>query len=121
MHAHLAFWGAYAALIFAFITYALPQMTGRKLYDTWMAEFAFWASNIGMVLMTTAFGIAGVAQVVLERRMGMDFLATQTEIQPHFIGLLLAATFFTMGILAYIWVFIKSGLPTNVVGDVYDK
>ena len=121
MHAHLAFWGAYAALIFAFITYALPQMTGRKLYDTWMAEFAFWASNIGMVLMTTAFGIAGVAQVVLERRMGMDFLATQTEIQPHFIGLLLAATFFTMGILAYIWVFIKSGLPKNDLGDVYDK
>ncbi len=121
MHAHLAFWGAYAALIFAFITYALPQMTGRKLYDTWLAEFAFWASNIGMVLMTTAFGIAGVAQVVLERRMGMDFLATQTEIQPHFIGLLLAATFFTFGILAYIWVFIKSGLPRNDLGDVYEK
>ena len=121
MHAHLAFWGAYAALILAFITYALPQMTGRKLYDTWMAEFAFWASNIGMVLMTTAFGIAGVAQVVLERRMGMDFLAVQTEIQPHFIGLLLAATFFTFGILAYIWVFIKSGLPKNDIGDVYDK
>lgn len=121
MHGHLAFWGAYASLILAFITYAIPQMTGRKLYDSGLAEYAFWASNIGMVSMTVAFGVAGVAQVVLERRMGMDFLTTQTEIQPHFIGLLLAATLFTTGILSYVWVFIKAGLPTNRLGEVYDK
>lgn len=121
MHGHLAFWGAYASLILAFITYAIPQMTGRKLYDSGLAEYAFWASNIGMVSMTVAFGVAGVAQVVLERRMGMDFLATQTEIQPHFIGLLLAATLFTTGILSYVWVFMKAGLPTNRLGEVYDK
>lgn len=121
MHGHLAFWGAYASLILAFITYAIPQMTGRKLYDSGLAEYAFWASNIGMVSMTVAFGVAGVAQVVLERRMGMDFLTTQTEIQPHFIGLLLAATLFTTGILSYIWVFMKAGLPTDRLGEVYDK
>ncbi len=121
MHGHLAFWGAYASLVLAIITYALPQITGRKLFDTGIAEYAFWASNIGMVAMTTAFGVAGVAQVVLERRMGMDFLAVQTEIQPHFIGLLLAATLFTSGILAYIYVFVKSGLPRQDLGEIYDK
>jgi nitric oxide reductase subunit B len=31
MHGHLAFWGAYAMIVFAMISYALPQMTGRKL------------------------------------------------------------------------------------------
>lgn len=121
MHGHLAFWGAYAALILAFITYALPQLTGRKLYNSKMASFAFWASNIGMCLMTVAFGIAGIIQVVLERRMGMDFLTVQTEIEPHFIGLLLAATLFASGILAYIYVFIKAGLPTDRLGEVYDE
>lgn len=121
MHGHLAFWGAYAALVLAFITYAMPQMTGRKNFNTGLASFAFWASNIGMCLMTTAMGVAGVAQVVLERRMGMDFLAVQTEIEPHFIGMMLAAVLFTAGILAYIWLFIKSGLPTDKLGEVYEQ
>lgn len=121
MHGHLAFWGAYAALVLAFISYALPQLTGRKNYNTGLASFAFWTSNIGMCLMTISMGIAGVAQVILERRLGMDFLAVQTEIEPHFIGLLLAATLFTVGILAYIWLFIKSGLPKDSLGEVYEQ
>jgi nitric oxide reductase subunit B len=120
MHGHLAFWGAYACLVFAFIAYAMPQLTGRKLYDTAKAEFAFWTSNIGMVAMTTAFGIAGVAQVVLERRFGMDFLTVQKEVEPHFLGLVLAATLFTLGIGAFIWVFIKSGLPSKKIERVYE-
>ena len=33
MHGHLAFWGAYAMLVLAIITYALPQLTGRKRHD----------------------------------------------------------------------------------------
>lgn len=121
MHGHLAFWGAYAALVLAFITYAMPNITGRKLYDTAMAEFAFWASNIGMVCMTVAFGVAGVAQVVLERRFGNDFLTVQTEIQPHFVGLIIAATLFTAGILAFIYIFIKAGLPTAGAESVYEQ
>jgi nitric oxide reductase subunit B len=32
MHGHLAFWGAYAMLVLAMISYAMPQMTGRALY-----------------------------------------------------------------------------------------
>ena len=33
MHGHMAFWGAYAMLVLAIITYAMPLLTGRKLYD----------------------------------------------------------------------------------------
>lgn len=115
MHGHLAFWGAYAMLILAIIAYAMPVMTGRKLSDSGMNTFAFWTSNIGMTAMTVAFGIAGVTQVVLERRMGMDFLAVQKEVEVHFLGLVMAATLFTVGIIAYIWNFIKFGLPSDEV------
>ena len=62
MHGHMAFWGAYAMLILAIITYAMPLLSGRKLYDTPSATVAFWASNIGMIAMTLAFGEAGAAQ-----------------------------------------------------------
>ncbi|MFO0598250.1 MAG: cbb3-type cytochrome c oxidase subunit I [Myxococcaceae bacterium] len=111
MHGHMAFWGAYAMLVLAIISYALPLMTGRKVYEQASAGFAFWTSNIGMVAMTLAFGVAGVTQVVLERRAGLEFLTVQKEISVHFIGLLLAASLFTLGIIAFIRDFIRYGMP----------
>lgn len=113
MHGHMAFWGAYASLVLAIITYTMPYLTGRKLQDTKANTFAFWTSNIGMTAMTIAFGIAGVAQVYLERKMGLDFLMVQKEIEVHFLGLIMAGTLFTAGIIAYIWNFIKFGLPVK--------
>jgi nitric oxide reductase subunit B len=77
--------------------------------------FAFWASNIGMTAMTVAFGIAGVAQVYLERKVGLDFLQVQKEVEVHFVGLALAATVFTAGIIAYVWNFVRYGLPVAEV------
>lgn len=118
MHGHMAFWGAYACLVLAIITYTMPYMTGRKLQDTKTNVFAFWTSNIGMTAMTVAFGIAGIAQVYLERKMGLDFLLVQKEIEVHFSGLVLAATLFTAGIIAYIWNFIRFGLPVGEIEKV---
>lgn len=115
MHGHMAFWGAYASLVLGIITYSMPLMTGRKLQDSRTNVFAFWTSNIGMTAMTVAFGIAGVAQVYLERKVGLDFLLVQKEIEVHFFGLVLAATLFTLGIIAFVWNFIRFGLP---VGEV---
>jgi nitric oxide reductase subunit B len=111
MHGHMAFWGAYAMIVLAMITYAMPIMTGRKLSETTASVFAFWSSNIGMIAMTIAFGIAGVTQVYLERKVGLDFLTVQKEIQVHFLGLVLAASLFTVGIAAFIYNFIRGGLP----------
>lgn len=111
MHGHLAFWGAYAMIVMAIMTYALPEMTGRKLWNNKMGHLAFWCSNIGMTAMTVAFGIAGVAQVYLERKIGMDFLLVQHEIEIHFVGLLLAATLFTIGIIFFMINFGRYGLP----------
>ncbi len=111
MHGHLAFWGAYAMLILGIITYAMPILTGRKLQDSKLNSFAFWSSNIGMIAMTVAFAIAGIAQVYLERKIGMDFLAVQKEIEVHFVGLILAACLFSAGIFAFVWNFIKFGMP----------
>jgi nitric oxide reductase subunit B len=79
-----------------------------------------------MISMTLAIAVAGVAQVVLERRSGMDFLAVQKELEPHFIGMILAATLFTTGMLAYVTIFIRYGLPNmemfgkSVYGTVHE-
>lgn len=113
MHGHMAFWGAYAMIVLAIIAYAMPNLTGRKLYDTTMSRYAFWLSNIGMIGMTVAFGVAGVAQVYMERILGVDFMETQKEIEPHFLVLILCATGFTTGITLYIINFFNHGKPTD--------
>ena len=113
MHGHLAFWGAYAMIVLAIISYSLPNMTGRKLYDSAIGRMAFWCSNIGMIGMTIAFGVAGVAQVYLERKMKMDFMVVQKEVEIHFIVLIICASLFTTGIVMYIIDFIKHGRPND--------
>jgi nitric oxide reductase subunit B len=65
--------------------------------------------------MTAAFAVAGVTQVYLERRVGMDFLAVQQELEVHFLGLILAASLFALGIVAFVYTFLRSGWP---VGEV---
>ena len=111
MHGHLAFWGAYAMLIFGMISYMAPEVTGRNFYKSWVGEWAFWISNIGMIAMTGAFAVAGITQVYLERKAGMDFLEVQKAVEVHFFGLILAAALFTVGIGLFIWNFIRHGMP----------
>ncbi|MCA8925104.1 MAG: cbb3-type cytochrome c oxidase subunit I [Planctomycetes bacterium] len=115
MHGHMAFWGAYAMLVLAIMSYALPHLTGRSLHQSRLAVVAFWCANIGMIAMTLAFAVAGVAQVYLERKMGLDFMDVQREIAVHFVGLVLAAALFTLGIVAFIVHFVAHGRP---VGEV---
>ncbi len=113
MHGHLAFWGAYASLVLAIISYAMPLMTGRDIFDNRIGHLAFWCSNIGMLGMTAAFAAAGIAQVYLERIAGYDFMVAQIEIQPHFFVLIIAATLFTTGIALFITNFLKFGKPSD--------
>ncbi len=113
MHGHLAFWGAYGMIVLAIVSYTMPNLTGRKLYDSARGTYAFWLSNIGMIGMTTAFAAAGVAQVYMERIMGVEFGDVQTEIQVHFLVLVLCATLFTVGVGLFIYEFIRYGKPND--------
>ncbi len=118
MHGHLAFWGAYAMIVLAIISYSLPNMTGRKLYESTRGRMAFWLSNIGMIGMTVAFGVAGVVQVYLERKLKMEFMEVQKEVEVHFIVLIICATLFMTGIILYFIDFYKHGRPTDEALEV---
>ncbi|HRY97504.1 MAG TPA: cbb3-type cytochrome c oxidase subunit I [Bacteroidales bacterium] len=113
MHGHLAFWGAYGMIVFSFITFAMPNLTGRRLYDTVIGQLAYWLANIGMLAMTAAFGVAGVAQVYLERKSGMAFGAVQQEIEVHFFVLVLAASMFATGVILFVYEFFRFGRPSD--------
>ena len=121
MHGHLAFWGAYAMLVLGMITYAMPLMTGRKLYLNATAMYAFWLSNIGMFGMTAAFAVIGVTQVYLERKIGMDFTDVQQAMEVHFLILIACASLFTVGIILFIVNFFQYGMPTDESIGIEEK
>jgi nitric oxide reductase subunit B len=108
MHGHSAFFGAYAMIVLAVITYSLPHFTGRsEAEERSLGLWAFWLMVGGMFGMTLAFGTAGIAQTYLERIMGLGYLETQYKIQVHFLMLMVAAAIFTVGVAAFILDFFR--------------
>ncbi len=118
MHGHAAFYGAYAMIVLAMISYALPSMTsnGRK-YGSAIGYWAFWLQLAGMFGMTISFATAGIGQVYLERILGLGYLDTQLKIQVHFLMLILTAAIFTVGVALFIYEFFRYAPKFEVVSD----
>src|SRR5208283_1697042 len=61
-HGHLAFYGAYATINLAMITYAMPLLRGRAPYNQVLNMWSFWMLTGGVVLMSVVLTFAGVLQ-----------------------------------------------------------
>jgi nitric oxide reductase subunit B len=109
MHGHAAFYGAYAMIVLAMISYALPQMThNRREEGSAVGYWAFWLQLAGMLGMTLSFATAGIGQVYLERILGLGYLDTQLKIQVHFVMLIGTSGIFTLGAVLFIWEFFRT-------------
>jgi nitric oxide reductase subunit B len=133
MHGHAAFYGAYAMIVLAVIAYALPALTERRPaadvptppgseaapaeIGRTLGYWAFWLQLTGMFGMTISFATAGIAQVYLERILGVGFLETQLKIQVHFLMLIGTGFIFTIGSALYIYDFFRTRPRFEVVGD----
>lgn len=106
MHGHLAFFGAYGMIILAMVSYTMPFLTNRpetEGRDQGMGIWAFWTMLAGITGMTMAFAAAGIAQVYMERILGIGYLDAQLKVQVHFQMLLAAALLFSLGVLLFLW------------------
>ena len=118
MHGHAAFYGAYAMIVLAMISYALPSMTrDRAERGTSVGFWAFWLQLAGMFGMTLSFATAGIGQVYLERILGLGYLDTQLKIQVHFVMLMATASVFTVGVALFIWDFFRHRPHFEVVDE----
>lgn len=118
MHGHSAFFGAYAMIVMAVITYSLPHLTQRREPSGSPIGFwAFWLQVAGMFGMTLSFATGGIAQVYLERIMGLGFLDAQLKIQVHFLMLIATSSLFTVGVLLFIWDFFRTPPGPGVASD----
>lgn len=108
MHGHAAFYGAYAMITLAMITYALPSITpGRNEAGSALGYWAFWLQLAGMFGMTLSFATAGIGQVYLERVLGLGYLDTQLKIQVHFVMLVATGSLFAVGVGLFIYDFFR--------------
>ncbi|MGD9897478.1 MAG: cbb3-type cytochrome c oxidase subunit I [Candidatus Methylacidiphilaceae bacterium] len=83
-HAHFSFWGAYGCAVLSVIYLVLQKVragTGRFESHAW--KWAFALLNVGLVGMSSALLIAGMAQAFFERAIGgstfQAFLTTQAN------------------------------------------
>jgi nitric oxide reductase subunit B len=103
MHGHAAFYGAYAMIVLALVSYALPVLQpGRPERGTALGYWAFWLQLAGMFGMTLSFATAGIGQVYLERIMGLGYLDAQLKIQVHFLMLVATGGLFAVGVALFI-------------------
>ncbi len=108
MHGHAAFFGAYAMIVLAMISYALPHISRERGDEGTPSNYwAFWMQLAGMFGMTISFATAGIGQVYLERIIGLGFLETQLKIQVHFLMLLATGTIFAAGVVLFLWNFFR--------------
>ena len=126
MHGHAAFYGAYAMIVLAMISYARPYLlAGRgdesRTAGSPVGYWAFWLQLAGMFGMTISFATAGIAQVYLERILGLGFLETQLKIQVHFLMLLAAGSLFAAGVILFIWDFFRYRPSFDVVRNDMDE
>jgi nitric oxide reductase subunit B len=122
MHGHAAFYGAYAMIVLSMVSFALPTICrDRPAGGTAVGFWAFWLQLAGMFGMTLSFATAGIAQVYLERILGLGFLDTQLKIQVHFLMLLAAGAVFATGVGLFIWDFFRYRPRFEVVADAGER
>lgn len=113
-HGHLAFFGAYAMVSLAIISYAMPQLRGREANSMKAQRWemaGFWLMVIGMISITLALTGAGIVTVFLQRAAEnpLSFMQTDHKARVFFWVREYSGIVFSMGLLAYLTSFFIPG------------
>ena len=113
-HGHLAFFGAYAMVSLAIISYAMPLLRGRIANSAGAQRWevtGFWIMVLSMIGITLALTGAGIVTVVLQRAADdpMGFMQVQDKARVFFwLREFFGGTFF-IGLLVFIGSFFVRG------------
>ena len=112
-HGHLAFFGAYVMIVLAMISYALPNILGKKITTQKAEIFSFWTMVISMMFIGLSLTAAGIVQVYLQRVLGISFMETQTHMNLFFGLRLFFGVTFGIGLVIYLYDFFTAGKRQN--------
>lgn len=112
-HGHMAFYGAYAMIVLAIISYAMPTLRGveansnrSQVLEMW----GFWLMTISMTFLTLFLTAAGVLQVWLQRfgENPLPFMVVQDKVAFFYWLREAAGVVFLIGLIVYFVSFIYS-------------
>ncbi len=107
-HGHLAFYGAYALIVLAIISYAMPMLRGRVAAESNKSQvlemWAFWLMTIAMVWMVLFLTGAGILQVWLQRYSDspLPFMQVQDQVSMFYWSREIAGVVFLSGVIVYV-------------------
>ncbi|MHB1676941.1 MAG: cbb3-type cytochrome c oxidase subunit I [Sulfuriferula sp.] len=113
-HGHLAFFGAYAMISMAIISYAMPLLRGREANSVTAQHWemtGFWIMVLSMIGIALALTGAGIVTAFLQRS-GTDplgFMQVQDRARVFFWAREIAGVGFFTGLLVYLRSFFIAG------------
>jgi nitric oxide reductase subunit B len=122
-HGHMAFYGAYAMIVLAIISYAMPLLRGQKEANNERAQvvemWSFWLMTVAMVFITLFLTGAGVLQTWLQRvaENPEPFMVVQDKIALFYWMREIAGVVFLIGMIVYlVSFFVKGGEQVSQAG-----
>lgn len=120
-HGHMAFYGAYAMIVLAIISYAMPILRGREAANSVKAQvmemWSFWLMTVSMVFITLFLTGAGILQVWLQRVSDtpMSFMVAQDRIAIFYWMREVSGVVFLIGLVLYVTSFFIGGEERKLV------
>jgi nitric oxide reductase subunit B len=114
-HGHMAFYGAYAMIVLAIISYAMPMLRGRSAANSVSSQvlemWSFWLMTVSMVFITLFLTGAGILQTWMQRisETPMAFMQVQDKIEIFYWMREIAGVVFLIGIIVYVLSFFVGG------------
>lgn len=113
-HGHLAFFGAYAMISLAIISYAMPILRGREANSQAAQRWemaGFWTMCISMILIALSLTAAGIVTIYLQRATSdpLPFMEVQSRAAVFFWIREFAGLGFFTGLLIYLRSFFVKG------------
>lgn len=102
-HGHLAFYGAYAMINLAMMTYAMPSLLGRAPYNQGLNILSFWVMTTGVYVMSSGLLFAGVVQIHLEWVLGQEFTEVQMQLVLFYWIRLIGGIMTATGLVLYLF------------------
>ena len=110
-HGHLAFFGAYAMIVLAMASYAVPNIRKRTGIITHQKTeiLAFWIMVVSMLLIAFSLTGAGIVQTYLQRVLAIGYMETQSYMTLFYALRLIFGATFTVGLVIYLYDFFVPG------------
>jgi len=112
-HGHLAFFGAYAMIVMAIISYAWPILNGHQSSSPQAQKMeiaSIWLMSLSMLAITLFLTAAGAVQIYYQRWPdsgdALSFMNTQDLLTPFYWARLVSGFAFITGLGMYLYSFI---------------